>query len=499
MGQIYSTAREVWVWLGRSTETPSRTSISDIIDLSKQSEVHDIGRKIRPKLLLPRSHRHDTWLKKLDQLFCRGYWFRLWVTQEFLKARTITIWDGDDSFGAADLWSYISVIPILQPIYPRASARAKILNSVAYNLLKLRSSLDDRIEDLQAFESVNRRLEEVVFSHSFKDCADWHDRIYGVLSLGRDGERFPVDYSINKIDFLMTVIPFQTQDDWPLIWGISLILSELLGISDMGLLRYGRNNLALTGLQSMLDPALSYPSAESQQINPAQGWNIVALRRRSIIGEGSRITSNEWLLSSLDMSSAFAIKGVPFRPLRMCQCHHCTSRPLPSLATGDEIYDLDFFLYDPSRFRFRPAKNHQTLLVLRPNAHSRSGYRLFGVIGTENLHEQDMYLYPPPHHLSAAYELGDHLCPDPQDDALLLLDLDPPTLCFLMRSFVLKDAKELTQDYRIPVWGYGPSCQDGTSLLQSWSSGLTRSQLQNVSLKISKGLVISHAGMWPHP
>jgi hypothetical protein len=70
------------------------------------------------------------------------------------------------------------------------------------------------------------------------ECADWHDKVYGLLTLVENGGVYAVDYSVDKTMLLTDVLCFEPHQDWPLRLTTGKLLRTLLDISSSELLRH---------------------------------------------------------------------------------------------------------------------------------------------------------------------------------------------------------------------------------------------------------------------
>lgn len=508
MGQIYSMAKQVWVWLGRPLVTLSGPSFVEMFDLSTETGVRD-PRRTGLKLQRWRREKNEEWHRKLIHICNQGYWTRLWVTQEFLKARSIVIWIGDDQFPGKDFWSLIAGSLNPYYVYPAHWVRKRIQESGAYALYQLRTSLLQESDDesseesdgVQVLRPLERPLHEVLFQHCSKDCSDWHDKVYGILSFVREGDRFPIDYSTNKVDLLMAVIRFQATVDWSLTWSAGLVLTEVLDIPDTALLRYSRQcqgvdatkewkSLHLYRVETRSDnflPDSPKPSSSdrpksqhSPNIRPGAGpIEPDSLRRiyHPSLFDTGLMAGSEWMAQH-EKEHEEEHEDCQTMNIEECQCHFCTSMALPFLVPGDKIYEIQGDDHEP-------GLGTEPVLALRPSLDMKYGYRLLGSIRSTS-HGGYVLLHALPQ-LDAPYNLEDHLRHDPEDNTRLLLDLDPPTLCFFIRTLVHRSfANVVTKDPDSNSCSHGDMewmVRDrGRPLAKGWSDGLTRLELQKYAI-----------------
>lgn len=89
MGEIYSRAQKVLVWLGRSNPL-----IAELLH-----DMHSLKIDENLKLIWKDMDDH-CWVQReigLAQLCKIEYWERLWVVQEYLLAKSVDMWCGTDS------------------------------------------------------------------------------------------------------------------------------------------------------------------------------------------------------------------------------------------------------------------------------------------------------------------------------------------------------------------------------------------------------------------
>ncbi|KAL8692060.1 MAG: hypothetical protein Q9218_002846 [Villophora microphyllina] len=210
MGQIYSMAGEVWVWLGTLSQIAPGTSVAAIFDLLEQTGARDLSQRVRLKLQVWRAEQDQVWLQVLDTILSQGYWSRLWVTQEFLKPRSIAIWIGDDLVPGDEFSAFVVESGSSLHTNSPKLVRQAIRDGNVYQLCKSRQELlgsrgndvHDKWKKRNDFLNYGdgevtldgKPLEQVLSKHSMKDCTDWHDSVYGLLSLMAIGGRIPVDY-----------------------------------------------------------------------------------------------------------------------------------------------------------------------------------------------------------------------------------------------------------------------------------------------------------------
>jgi hypothetical protein len=205
MTSIYSKAYTVAIWLGPEADN-SNMALELLSEIVKSQES---SARIREIIKSP---IHRACFKALVVLFDRDYWKRLWVVQEVMNAKDITVYCGPyalpwDTYATASrlFWQY-------QPDLIRAFLNPWHLSQ------ELSSSGQTWAEMLGAFgpgrlTSGSKGLLEALLYHRGKSCAEPRDRVYGILGILSANERsqFLVDYDIsvrqvyiNVVDCLLT-------------------------------------------------------------------------------------------------------------------------------------------------------------------------------------------------------------------------------------------------------------------------------------------------------
>jgi hypothetical protein len=176
MGRIYSEASGVLVWLG--------TASSHLSHLLRQMHCLTVDEDYRLHWYLS----HTEWLQAEDsfeELCNKDYWQRLWVVQEYLLARNIVIWCGQENVDPEKLrWL----------VFVDFNKTKDLSKTYAVELIQGRKVRDAHATRL----SLKRHLDD--FGTRMK-CADVRDRVYGLLSLVNEEEleelNIRPDYSLS--------------------------------------------------------------------------------------------------------------------------------------------------------------------------------------------------------------------------------------------------------------------------------------------------------------
>jgi hypothetical protein len=186
MRQIYSNAKMVWVWLGEA-DNDSDTAMRYI----KRREPFDHSNANFSKLL---NVQKSVAVLRLCE---RTYWTRIWIVQEVMLAREITVLCGDHEV----CWSRLQqLINDLQMVQDRGRAMhtpgvSAILESQAAVIIRAKSNWDGA-QDLVALLELYR----------YQQASDIRDKVYGVHGLVHGSQAMAIDYHIGPEALLTKVI-----------------------------------------------------------------------------------------------------------------------------------------------------------------------------------------------------------------------------------------------------------------------------------------------------
>ena len=185
---IYEQAQIVRLWLGMGN-LGSRQAFQLLHELKRNLYDDHLVQKI-----LRDPDRVDQ-LKGLINVFDRDYWWRIWVVQEVLSAKAISVHCGEDTISWLDLQQVQETLAI---------EYTPIITEVALNEKRLKS-LEDSIlfqgprllrYPTHSSESELPGLYEMLLEHRNKEATNPKDRIYAIIGLttARDDPRIFVDY-----------------------------------------------------------------------------------------------------------------------------------------------------------------------------------------------------------------------------------------------------------------------------------------------------------------
>ena len=171
MGEIYSNAATVYVWLGKSV---CCTDYS----LSRARELRTQGSGPGP------------WIRTtMNHLFGLDYWTRTWIVQEFLLAKHVEILCGSEALDLKLLNEFFADLVKGTIKDMQKKNTAEFVNTHAHRLVR------------QKEKGRLRPLAKVLIDNNRTACSDIRDKVYGFLGLCSNvtvDHSFPVDYSPQK-------------------------------------------------------------------------------------------------------------------------------------------------------------------------------------------------------------------------------------------------------------------------------------------------------------
>ena len=378
MSNISSSAKEVWAWLG-TAPVPASLPLAEVFDLSETAYVLDLSERARVKISRWRNKGNETLILALRHVCHLSYWNRLWIVQEFLLAKSVVIWIGSDGFPGEDFVALLTEASNRDYLYPARAIMDELRLSNAGKLCANRNGV-------QRTDPRDRRLVQVLANYSLSECSDWHDKIYGLLSLVRGGHRFPADYSVGKVELLMAAIEFSWHRDWPLTIGMGKYLMKSFQIPDRDMFDYSSSNKP------------GHPNAK---------WRTIELRIFVAVDRPSDINPRQWICGFAYYRGGVMYKDGWTLVVDMCQCHHCVAVRPPILEPGDKIYelkvprrDLDF--------------DEVGYVAFRPVSSGKLGLKYLGAISRQGFRSSSaLLLHSTPHDLIEGYSMHQQMHIDP--------------------------------------------------------------------------------------
>ena len=198
MGEIYSNAAAVLVWLGPGTKTTDK--LLDYLDLASRDFGQDSLKEHHDELFGDGSLVVQD---ALQSLLRNPYWNRTWIIQEFLLAADIFICSGSRRIPWETLHFFSSSRRALYTAMntePPIRAYRPIFGSPAEALGHTRDLMPAK-RALYLHQLLNR--------YKYSECTDFRDKVYGLLALAHDinaANGFQPDYTRNRLDLFFSVL-----------------------------------------------------------------------------------------------------------------------------------------------------------------------------------------------------------------------------------------------------------------------------------------------------
>jgi Heterokaryon incompatibility protein (HET) len=197
MGKIYAGATAALVWLGPAADGSSETV--DLLNAVVDGMDRPSLTLLYPELILQKD-LPCLWIL-LSKLAQRPYWKRLWIIQEVVLARKITVHCGDRQLSWESLTRpYAGFI---------SSVDVGLASDVTANAAQARLKMEHNpINQLswQRTYGEKRDLEHLLRAHGHNQCVDTRDRVYDLLGL--QNLSFSIDYSVDTVTLFFRVIAF---------------------------------------------------------------------------------------------------------------------------------------------------------------------------------------------------------------------------------------------------------------------------------------------------
>jgi Heterokaryon incompatibility protein (HET) len=228
MHHIFSGAEEVLVWLGPATDESDAA-----MDAIKSWKSIDFDCRKTDYLPVSNPLESGRLSQALEELFNRPYWSRVWVIQEILFGRSISVICGCKSFQ----WSCLDEMHSHDEPYGvfdgfgifqmRRSGIWGFIPGTARAIIKHKALANSSPAGLG-----HAKLSEILQSHKYSKCTEIRDKVYALLNLVDGQFRIAVDYSKAPQDIFFEVLtkavetePESSKDDflklgWSLRWSL---------------------------------------------------------------------------------------------------------------------------------------------------------------------------------------------------------------------------------------------------------------------------------------
>jgi hypothetical protein len=216
MGKIYEGATNVVVWLGRSGRMSSQ-AVKFLLEtgVGKQADTrYKMFCQGHTRTLIAK----DT-LEAVSALCQRSYWSRLWIIQEIVLAKSISLHLGDDCCNWLDLAFFIRQLEervVVRAVGQEENQPNEILimqamleriqRSVPARLIHERDEIKSKIltpNDSSAGIGF-RPLLDIFSEYQRTECADRRDKVFGLRTFAPRccKEAVPVDYSLSMTEIV---------------------------------------------------------------------------------------------------------------------------------------------------------------------------------------------------------------------------------------------------------------------------------------------------------
>jgi hypothetical protein len=278
MREIYSTASSVAVWLGEVEKTIGDSDLA--MEFVNQKGLAPLRKKSNRYQPIWNSAQGRALLELCD----RKYWRRIWIIQEIMHGREVTVLCGNKSFPWHHLTQVFRKLRTIEKedhIFHHQHAAA-VLASPAAVIVEAKSAWNGPLPLLSLLETYR----------DFQSM-EIRDKVIGLLCLSIDSEQVSVDYSIPLISFFWNVLT--------MIWHSHHIKdsAEMLRVAN--------------GLKDTLKLYVSDRDVSSE----------ISKTTESLVGVvpvAPRILSRELHVSDQEPSSEFS--ELQIQPIQMCQKLH---------------------------------------------------------------------------------------------------------------------------------------------------------------------------------
>lgn len=212
MGKIYSSAQRVIAWLGAGQERLQDGF--NFVD-NECSAFHQ-----RNKTTLTKTQKVPLWETVLE-IFNLEYWSRLWIVQEVLNAKGLSLVYGITAIHWEDICLFANDIQYRRSC--PAHLKPMIETSRLMDFVRLKS------EGTTAVGS--HSMSELIQIYGMNKCADLRDRVFALLPLASDAHKFEVDYSLTSYDlFVLALVNDEDGDENDKV-AFMQHLTNILGLS----------------------------------------------------------------------------------------------------------------------------------------------------------------------------------------------------------------------------------------------------------------------------
>jgi hypothetical protein len=221
-GDAFKLMREILQALGTRPKSPGSLGMTDLsMTIVEQMELYDRNlQSAWTKVYLwyaADNKPRDIWnfggWEALASIFERSYWTRIWIVQEYLLARKLTIHFGEYYTSGDDMEAVLTTV---DRVYPEL--RAEFPVSFIQPVDRINNSVGKKINDMRrekqrGWEERCLPLVNLMEATRASHCQVFHDRIYAILGLATDRATFdsiPIDYDRSSSGLFSNVLTGDT-------------------------------------------------------------------------------------------------------------------------------------------------------------------------------------------------------------------------------------------------------------------------------------------------
>jgi hypothetical protein len=237
MGEIYSSASSVLIWLG------CNENVAHFLDALAQLAAENPTTKKGASRFWYRGkskQRQTGWLAFFDNV----YWTRAWITQEIFLAKSIQILAQNTVIGGAEIRAFALLFPLLISISSTSidTTDSEHRKDMALAMeLYLRIMVGSKHTSLNHVDEFEKNMLDLSHFLRRRESQIPRDRIYSLRDIAQDGGKIRVDYGASDIECLLQV--FDSFSDSICLCSLTHITS-ILGFSSSNIINPS-NRLAL--------------------------------------------------------------------------------------------------------------------------------------------------------------------------------------------------------------------------------------------------------------
>ncbi|KAH7552528.1 hypothetical protein BM1_08479 [Bipolaris maydis] len=184
MRRIYSTAKKVTIWLGEASRDQTSDMAMDIVTSTHAMALNTTVGMHRYKWPLVWD---EITTCAVYQLLSRDYWTRIWIVQETMVAKDISVYCGSKSFEWQALRSVTDYVTFSLPKY--LEDKINVGGTPAFILMATRN--------LTHLSKEQKSLSELLCYYRVWKASNILDKVYALCGIASDGDNITIDYDIS--------------------------------------------------------------------------------------------------------------------------------------------------------------------------------------------------------------------------------------------------------------------------------------------------------------